>query len=124
MRRKISAALMSVGMALGVAVTAQAPAQAATMGWVYISFPTWLGNCESGGRVTGIQAATDYWSTTWDAGDDLVYGKVALGRKNKVIATLYCNKWPGYYRYVARYDVVPTRNNQTLWVGNAGWTRN
>jgi hypothetical protein len=74
--------------------------------------------------VTGIVAATDYWSTNWDWGDDLVYGKVALGQRNNINATVYCNKWPGYYRYVFRNDVVPTRNNQTLWVGVGGWTRN
>jgi hypothetical protein len=124
MRRRLLAVLAAIGMSLGILVAGPSPALAATYGWVYISFPTWLANCESGGRVTGVQAYTDHWSTTWDWGDDLVYGKVALNQRNKVIATVYCNKWPGYYRYVARYDVVPTRNNQTVWVGNAGWTRN
>lgn len=118
------AAAASLMMLLGTLLGGQSVAQATTFGWVYISFPTWLGNCESGGKVTGIVAATDYWSTNWDWGDDLVYGKVALGQRNHVNATVYCNKWPGYYRYVFRDDVVPTRNNQTLWVGATGWTRN
>ncbi|MFD5826263.1 hypothetical protein [Lentzea sp. NPDC060358] len=124
MRRRLMAALSAAVMMAGL-VVGQGSAQAATTGWVYISFPTWLANCESGGRVTAIQAYTDYWSTNWDTGDDLVYGKVALGQRNKIIATVFCSKWPaGYYRYVARTDVVPTRNNQTLWVGPAGWSRN
>ena len=83
-------ALSAMVMMLGLVVTGQDSAQAATYGWVYISFPTWLANCESGGRVTGVQAYTSYWSTTWDWGEDLVYGKVALNQRNTVPPAGWC----------------------------------
>ncbi|MFD0267427.1 hypothetical protein ACFVGY_12640 [Streptomyces sp. NPDC127106] len=122
--KKLSVALSVLGLALSGTVATQGTAQAASYGWVYISYPKWLGNCPNA-TVTGIQGYTDYWSTNWDWGDDLVYGKVALGQRNTVIGNLFCKRpGGGYYQAVARYDVVPTRNGQTVWVGPTGWTRN
>ncbi|MFE8013819.1 hypothetical protein ACFU3O_13870 [Streptomyces antibioticus] len=119
-------ALSALGLAMAGVAASEGTAQASNLGWVYISFPKWLGNCAAGnGKVTGIQASTNHWSTNWDRGDDLVYGKVALGRKNTVIANLFCKtSRGGYYQYVVRHDVVPTRNKQTVWVGQTGWSRN
>ncbi|MFI1385973.1 hypothetical protein [Embleya sp. NPDC020886] len=115
---------MAVAVGTAVVGPAAVPANAASTAWVYIAFPTWMGNCPNGGSVTKIQAYTDYWNTNWDVGDDLVYGKVALNQRNTIIAKVYCNKWPGYYHDVYRNDVVPTRGGQTLFVGPAGWSRN
>lgn len=123
--KKLAVTLSALGLALSGVAATEGTAQAASTGWVYIAFPKWLGNCANGGTVTGIQAYTDYWNTNWDWGDDLVYGRVGLGQKNTIIANIFCKKGrAGYYQYVARYDVVPTRNNQTVWVGQTGWTRN
>ncbi|MFC8676701.1 hypothetical protein ACFUEN_28950 [Streptomyces griseorubiginosus] len=124
--RNLAVGLSAFGLAVSGVAATEGTANAASYGWVYIAFPKWLGNCASGnGKVTGIQAYTDYWNTNWDMGDDLVYGKVALGQRNTVIANLACKtSRGGYYQYVFRDDVVPTRNNQTVWVGQTGWTRN
>ncbi|WP_069766815.1 hypothetical protein [Streptomyces sp. LUP30] len=122
--KKLSVALSVLGLAFSGVAASQQAAQAASYGWVYISFPKWLGNCPNA-SVTGIQAYTDFWSTNWDFGDDLVYGKVALGQRNTIIANLFCKRpGGGFYQAVARTDVVPTRGGQTVWVGPAGWTRN
>ncbi|MEU7381835.1 MULTISPECIES: hypothetical protein [unclassified Streptomyces] len=122
--KKLSVALSVLGLAISGVATTQGTAQAASYGWVYISFPKWLGNCPNA-TVKGIQAYTNYWSTNWDMGDDLVYGKVALGQRNTIIGNLLCKRRiGGYYQAVARYDVVPTRNKQTVWIGPGGWTRN
>ncbi|MEW2253224.1 hypothetical protein AB0907_38615 [Streptomyces sp. NPDC006975] len=38
---------------------------------------------------------------------------------------LFCKRSNGgCYQAVARYDVVPTRGGQTVWIGPGGWTRN
>ena len=120
--RRISAAVLAVAAACSTTVASAPPASAAPMGWVYISTPTWLGNCPSGGRVTGLLVSVgDTFSTTrWDWGDDLVYAKVRLNETQQVSFTAYCNKWPGYYQPGVGQNIRPTRNNQTLWVGPAG----
>src|SRR4051812_41591787 len=101
MRRTLASALAAATLTAGLLAAPQVvsppKAQATSYGWVYISFPTWLGNCPKGGKVTGIQAYTNYWSTNWDTGDDIVYGKVALNQRNVIIANVFCSKWPGGY---------------------------
>jgi hypothetical protein len=124
MRRKLLVALAGVA-AISMPAVVAPPAQATTIGYVYISFPTWEGNCANGGSVKTIWA-DDAWQT-WngDAGDDLIYGKVALNQTNRINYEVFCAKWPaGYYQAGTSTLFVPTRNNQTIWVGPAGWTRN
>jgi hypothetical protein len=111
----------AVAVASFVAVT---PADAAGYGWVYISFPKWLGNCATnGGDVRTVWGQTTPGGTVWnaDAGDDIVYGKVLLGKQNSVQYTALCYKGVrSVYQPGAWVNFVPTRNNQTIWVGPTG----
>lgn len=105
------------------------PAQAAT-GWVYVSFPKWLGNCPGGGSVFAILAsANGTWTTggKFDWGDDLVYAKVNLGRYQEFSAQLWCAKSPGKSKperfnvsHAVTASIRATRNNQTVWIGPNG----
>jgi hypothetical protein len=126
--RKIAAIALAISALSGGALAAAAPAQAATFGWVYISFPKWLGNCSTNnGSVTTVWGATSPGGTRWnaDSGDDIVYGKVALNQANSVQYTLFCAKGvASVYQPGISTSFVPTRNNQTIWVGPTGWTRN
>jgi hypothetical protein len=124
-KKAATAMAMAIGTALSAAVLAAPPAQAATIGYVYISFPKWLANCPNGGSAKTIWADDGWQVWNADAGDDLIYGRVALGQTNTISYTLFCAKWPaGYYQPGYQTRFVPTRNNQTVWVGPAGWTRN
>src|SRR4051812_6582904 len=85
--RVVRSAVPAAALALGAVTLAAAPASAAGNGAVYISFPTWLGNCPAGGSVTGIAAAIgNTWSTGGDYGDDLIYGSVWLWQSNQLNA--------------------------------------
>lgn len=122
-KRVLAAIALSLSC-IGATVLTAAPAHAAN-GWVYIAFPIWLGNCPGGGKVVGLNVATDLWSVSGDMGDDLVYGQVRLNQRNNITATVYCrNRMVTTPTTVTRSDVVPTRNNQTVFVGPAGWDRN
>lgn len=108
--------------ALTTATTASAPqARAVSYGWVYVAFPSWLGNCP-GSSVAGVQAdVSGLWSTNWDLGDDIVYAKVRLGANNTLNYNLMCKKG----RYLTGYQagsatIRPSRTKQTVWVGPAG----
>ncbi|MGK5554786.1 hypothetical protein ACSNOI_24535 [Actinomadura kijaniata] len=124
MRKRLGALAMA-GVTAAATVAATSPAHALSTGWVYLVYPTWLGNCPNA-SVAGIQAATDYSSTNWDMGDDIVYLKVALNRANRVNANLMCKKFGRIvgYQVVTRGDIVPTRHGQTIWLGPSGWRRN
>jgi hypothetical protein len=92
--KKAPAAMaMAVGTALSGAALGAPPAQAATIGYVYISFPKWLANCPNGGAVKTIWADDGWQVWNADAGDDLIYGRVALGQTNTISYTLFCAKW-------------------------------
>lgn len=124
-RLRKAAAALALGLVSAGSSTLAAPAaDASTYGWVYISAPTWLGNCNwgSNGSVTGLLVSVgNTWSTTsWYRGDDLVYARVRLGESQQVSYTAYCNKWPGSYQPGVAQMIRPTRNNQTVWVGPAG----
>ena len=123
-KRLITSLVLAILVALGMGVVVAPAAQAASVGYVYISFPTWLANCPKGGNATIIWADDNLQTWNADAGDDLIYGKVWLNQWNSVQYTLYCNKGPGYYQPGLSTSFVPTRNNQTIWVGPAGWSRN
>ena len=130
-KRRVLAALVTVGVALGLSGTAVAvagPASAWTAGYIYVSFPTWLGNCPQGGNVIGINAAVDGMWSGGDWGDDLVYPRVRLNDWNTISAQNFCRQWGrpggGYWAPATSTRFYPTRNNQTVWVGPAGWQRN
>jgi len=134
-RRRILAVLLAVGMAISLgAFGVSGKAEAATYAYVYISFPTWMGNCPGGGSVRAIngsvtgQNTPNSWNLNeWDMGDDLIYARVALKKPNKVSVGVWCGKAarsrPGILARAAHSvsnTITPTRANQTVWVGNRG----
>lgn len=128
-RRLVCATVIAVALSIGTALGGAAPANAAT-GWIYISFPKWLGNCPAGGSVFAILASVGgTWSTggRFDWGDDLVYAKVNLNQSQSVSAQVWCAKSPGRTKperfnvsHSVSQTIKPTRNNQTVWVGLNG----
>jgi len=121
--RRVAAAFVAVAAVILASLLTTPAASASTYGYVYISAPTWLANCKWGdaGKVTGMFAGTDNWSTGgFDWGDDLVYARVRLGEYQSINYQAFCNKWPGYWQPGVAQMIRPTRNNQTVWVGPAG----
>ncbi len=107
------------------------PVQALPYSNVYVSFPTWLGNCPGGGSVTRIYAANgNIWSTppNGDWSDDLIYPRVNLNSSNQISAQLYCSRpWyqgGDYWGPAVGVSIYPTRGGQTFWVGPAGQSHN
>jgi hypothetical protein len=125
-RARFTAVVVALLATLGASLATAPAASAAGEAWVYVSTPTWLGNCAFGkdkGRVTRLLMAVGntYSSTKWDTGDDIVYAKVILGKKQRVSYEAFCNKkWPGYYQPGVQQTITPTRKGQTVWVGPAG----
>ncbi|HET7129488.1 MAG TPA: hypothetical protein VFJ93_10490 [Gaiellaceae bacterium] len=121
--------LLLVACAAGVLSisVAASTANAWSYGYIYISLPTWEGNCLYGqlGHVSIISGAVDWMSSvSMDRGDDIVYMRVRLNDWNTVSFTAYCNKWPGYWQPGFSQRIYPTRNNQTYWVGPGGTYHN
>jgi hypothetical protein len=119
---------MVLGSLSGVSIAASAPAEAYSYGWVYLVFPTWLGNCPAGGSVYSIEAAVGPYDDVWsggDSGDDIIYPEVALGQTNEVDAAVLCkNGSRSYWNDAVHATFKPTRTKQTFWVGPAGTTHN
>lgn len=106
-------------------------AHAWTASNVYVSYPTWLGNCPGGGNVIGIYSASgNLWSTpaTGDWGDDLIYPRVYLYTSNTISAQVFCSRpwWKGgnYWGPAVSASITPTRGGQTFWLGPWGQRRN
>jgi hypothetical protein len=124
-RLATTAAAIMVGVTAALVVVA--PAHAA-VGRVYVSLPTWLGNCPNGGSVQYLQVST--WATQGsgtaaDYGDDLVYISVGLNMNNTVVAQPLCYKGKETYWGPASSNVIrPARTGQTWWVGPAGVRNN
>jgi|SRR5581483_4461774 len=129
LRLLLAVAALAAGLAAGGATAASK-----STAYIYISFPTWEGNCSKGGSVRTINATTGPYGELWttppggDKGDDLIYAKVALYSYNKVSYQNFCYKgWFGISSYWdAPYQVTiyPTRAGQTFWVGLWGQTHN
>ncbi len=69
-------------------------------------------------------AIIDTWSGG-DYGDDLVYGKVALGEYQTVVAQGLCyNGNKSYWGPASSQTIHATRSGQTWWLGPAGVTHN
>ena len=124
-RRHFYAFVVALLAVLATAVITAPSASAATYGWVYISTPTWQGNCNwgSNGRVSGLHlTVVDSWQTptAGDWGGDLVYARVRLNQSQQVAYSAFCNKWPGSWQAGISKTIRPTRNNQTVWIGPAG----
>jgi hypothetical protein len=130
-KRSLMAILSTAAMIFAGVFTVAQPAQAYPYSNVYVSFPTWLANCPSGGNVIGINAAVgNIWVTPagGDWGDDLVYPKVELYANNTISAQNYCDRpWyqgGGYWAPAVQVTFYPTRTGQTFWVGPAGQSHN
>ncbi len=126
----IAAGIAAVSV-MALAPFAAQPAEASSIGNVYVSYPTWLGNCPGGGSVTGIYAASgNLWSTpaTGDLGDDLIYPKVYLYANNQISAQVFCSRaWyngGNYWGPAVSATIYPTRTGQTFWVGPTSQTHN
>ena len=127
-RAAVALAVVAVGSVGALALTTSA-AQAAPVSNVYVSYPTWLGNCPGGGSVTGIFAANGaLWSNAGDWGDDLIYPRVYLNAGNPISARLYCSRpWyrgGDYWGPTVYANIRPTRGGQTFWVGPGSQTHN
>jgi hypothetical protein len=125
--------VLSAAVALAAAIVAlgTATAQAAPYANVFVSYPTWLGNCPAGGSVSGIYAANGaLWSTpaSGDWGDDLIYPRVNLNAGNQISAQPYCSRpWyrgGDYWGPAVSANIRPTRSGQTFWIGPAGQAHN
>jgi hypothetical protein len=125
-RLTVLAAVLAASLA--VLVPTAVPASRASVGWVYISAPTWLGNCPRGGSVRYLNVSN--WgpsviSYAADFGDDLVYLKVALSENNALVVAPVCysgtRSWPGAG---STHTIRPTRAGQTWWLGPFGARRN
>ena len=118
-------ALLATLVAIVASLIVAPAASAAPLGWVYISTPTWQGNCNwgSNGSVSHLHLSVgNTWTTPagGDRGDDLVYAQVRLNENQQVSFTAFCNKWPGSWQPGVGQTIRPTRNGQTVWIGPAG----
>lgn len=127
-RRKhlVAAGLLTVGATFASAMPST-PAHAAGKAWVYVSMPTWLGNCPRGGSVKYLNVST--WGSVTDyradAGDDMVYISTALNESTTVVANGLCyNGKNTYWGPAVSVNIRATRQNQTFWIGPAGVRNN
>jgi hypothetical protein len=106
------------------------PASAASTGYIYVSLPTWLGNCSLGGSVQYVGMSSFSNTTSGyssDFGDDLAYLRVGLNESVNLIGQGICYKSsrpPQYNTPVVNVWVRPTRHGQTFWVGPGGVRNN
>src|SRR3954454_1006579 len=126
-RRVLASVLVPLGMALGLAGMATA-ASAAGPVYVYVSLPTWLGNCPGGGTVRYLDVTT--WSSSAtdhkaDYGDDLVYIKAAYRDDTTVVSKPLCYQGSKTYWGPESYRTISaTRQGQTWWIGPGGVRNN
>src|SRR5258706_10351037 len=109
-------ALAAACVGVGAALVAATPAEAATT-HVYISLPTWLGNCPGGGSVKYLQVSTRAQEGSGyaaDYGDDLVYISAGRNMDSTVVAQPLCyNGSQTYWGPASSNTIRPTRSGQT-----------
>lgn len=118
--RRLFAVLSVATIALMTPLMAS-PAEAASYRWVYIVFPSWQGNCPLA-KTYGIQASvSNIWSTNWDYGDDIVYGKVKLNSNQSLSYNLQCKRGSRVTGYQAGSATIkPRSDTRTIFVGPNG----
>ena len=129
MAKRLIVAGLGMLMVLGMA-TLVAPTASAASGHIYISMPTWLGNCPGGGSVRYLQVST--WSfgsggtdRKADFGDDLVHISAGLREDVQVTAKAICyNGKKTYHAPGVSHMIRPARAGQTWWIGPAGVRKN
>jgi hypothetical protein len=120
-KRFALAGLLATGVAgAGAAVMPAGTAAASSRAWVYVSMPTWQGNCPRGGSVKYLNVST--WGSITDnradAGDDMVYISTAMNENTTLVAQGLCyNGSATYYGPAVSVTIRATRQNQTFWVG-------
>ena len=120
-RRVMIALALALGLSVGLPATS---ASAAGTTHVYVSLPTWLGNCPNGGSVKYLQVSTWAPSTSdsrADSGDDLVYIRAGYRENTTVVARGLCYKGSTtYWGPAVSRTIYATRSGQTWWIGPAG----
>ena len=127
--RRRAAVLLAALSLLGVSMAASGPAaQASYAGYIYISVPSWAGNCPSGGSPIGAYGVVDVMGQAMDFGDDLVYVRARIGDYNTITARAYCSRswsnWVPYWGPTSQHRIYVNRNGQTVWQGPFGVWKN
>jgi hypothetical protein len=117
-RRVLVAAVLAMSFS-GAGLAATTPAQAYPYVNIYVSMPTWAGNCPSGGSVAYAWAMIGNTWSGGDWGDDLIYGTANAYVSQELITKVTCRWWWGGTYPGAQTDhwITPTRYGQTWWVG-------
>lgn len=124
-RFRRSGAVLALTAAAAVAPLATpVPASAATANaGVYIVAPKWWGWCPNVSGVTNrvtfmsqVNQTTGNMSS--DAGDDVIWSRVALNTYNTIDVQVGCIY--GIGSSGTRVTIRPTRNGQTFWVSPTG----
>jgi hypothetical protein len=127
-KRRLCGLATAVAMLGGILTVASTPAQAASSYWIYVSMPTWLGNCPQGGSVK-LPEVTAWFggdsSYASDYGDDLVWIRVGANTNTTIVASGLCYNGTRSWPAAASYNTIhATRTGQTWWVGPYGTRRN
>jgi hypothetical protein len=127
-KQRLAAAAVAAAAVTGTVTAGAGPAEAATTGYIYISVPSWLGNCPNGGSVIGAYGVVDVMGQQRDYGDDLVYVRARIGDYNTITAQAYCSsswQYPiPYWGPASQYRVYINRSGETVWQGPAGVRHN
>jgi hypothetical protein len=133
-RARIRTVVVAPIASLATMASFAAASSQASYGNVYVSFPTWLGNCPGGGSVVDINASnSNVWSTPagGDWGDDLIYPRVVMfvgAPYNQISAQNLCSRpWyrgGNYWAPAVSAGISPSRNGQTFWIGPLGQSHN
>lgn len=126
--QKMFAVLAALTLGIALATYSAAPAHAAGSTGVYISLPTWLGNCPAGGSAKYVWASSyslEASSSAGDWGDDIVWLTVASNDYTTIVAQPLCyNGSKSYWGPASSNTIYATRWGQTWWVGPAGVRHN
>ena len=105
-------ALVAALTAAGVVSTSRA--HATSYGYVYFVAPSWWGWCPYS-SVTAVSWFNTGISQGGDAGDNIVYAKVALNTRNTVTLQVQCSRTVPEGNVIQ--SITPTRNGETYWFG-------
>lgn len=117
-RASLRAVLIATLIVLGTMLASATPAQAYPYGNAYLVVNNW--RCVGGGTVKAVSGAVDQVWTGGDAGDNIIYAKVDLYRKNTFNGRAYCDRpWydprGDYWINIVWWQFTPTRSGQTFW---------
>jgi hypothetical protein len=126
--RRTAVAISIAALTLIGVVASGPPAQASGGYWVYVSMPTWLGNCPRGGAVKKPEVTAWFGgdsSYASDFGDDLVWIRVGARIDTTIVASGLCyagsKSWPAAG---SSNTIRASRTGQTWWIGPYGTRHN